>query len=55
LILSGAFYPDLKSGFGAGERIKEGESRIEMPFKQDLTHPYEIVHGEPSHLLPILQ
>jgi len=25
--------------------IKEGESRIEMPFKQDLTHPYGIAHG----------
>ena len=25
--------------------IKEGESRIQMPFKQDLTHPYGIVHG----------
>jgi len=25
--------------------IKEGESRIQMPFKQDLTHPYRIVHG----------
>ena len=27
------------------KEIKEGESRIEMPFKQDLTHPYKIVHG----------
>jgi uncharacterized protein (TIGR00369 family) len=27
------------------KEIKEGESRIEMPFKQDLTHPYGIVHG----------
>lgn len=25
--------------------IKEGESKIQMPFKQDLTHPYRIVHG----------
>jgi acyl-CoA thioesterase len=25
--------------------INEGESRIQMPFKQDLTHPYRIVHG----------
>jgi acyl-CoA thioesterase len=25
--------------------IKGGESRIQMPFKQDLTHPYAIVHG----------
>lgn len=25
--------------------IKKGESRIEMPFKQDLTHPYGIAHG----------
>lgn len=25
--------------------IKGGESRIQMPFKQDLTHPYGIVHG----------
>lgn len=25
--------------------IKEGESRIEMRFKQDLTHPYGIAHG----------
>ena len=25
--------------------IKGGESRIKMPFKQDLTHPYGIVHG----------
>jgi acyl-CoA thioesterase len=29
----------------AVKEIKEGESRIEMPFKQDLTHPYGIVHG----------
>jgi acyl-CoA thioesterase len=27
------------------KKIKEGESRIEMPFKQDLTHPYGIAHG----------
>ena len=27
------------------KEIKEGESRIEMPFKQDLTHPYGIAHG----------
>jgi uncharacterized protein (TIGR00369 family) len=25
--------------------IKEGESRIQMLFKQELTHPYGIVHG----------
>jgi len=25
--------------------IKEGESKIQMAFKQDLTHPYRIVHG----------
>ena len=25
--------------------IKEGQSKIQMPFKQDLTHPYRIVHG----------
>ncbi len=25
--------------------IKEGECKIEMPFKQDLTHPYRIMHG----------
>jgi len=25
--------------------IKEGESKIQMPFKQGLTHPYRIVHG----------
>ncbi len=25
--------------------IKEGESKIQMPFKQGLTHPYKIVHG----------
>jgi acyl-CoA thioesterase len=27
------------------KEIKEGKSRIEMPFKQDLTHPYGIAHG----------
>ncbi len=27
------------------KEIKEGESRIQMPFKQDLTHPYGIAHG----------
>jgi acyl-CoA thioesterase len=27
------------------KEIKEGECRIEMPFKQDLTHPYGIAHG----------
>jgi uncharacterized protein (TIGR00369 family) len=27
------------------KEIREGESRIEMPFKQDLTHPYGIAHG----------
>jgi len=27
------------------KEIKRGESRIEMPFKQDLTHPYGIAHG----------
>jgi len=27
------------------KKIKEGESKIEMPFKQDLTHPYGIAHG----------
>lgn len=27
------------------KEIKEGESKIGMPFKQDLTHPYGIVHG----------
>jgi len=27
------------------KEIKEGESRIGMPFKQGLTHPYGIVHG----------
>jgi uncharacterized protein (TIGR00369 family) len=27
------------------KEIKEGESRMEMPFKQDLTHPYGIAHG----------
>jgi acyl-CoA thioesterase len=27
------------------KEIKEGASRIEMPFKQDLTHPYGIAHG----------
>jgi acyl-CoA thioesterase len=25
--------------------MKEGESKIQMPFKQGLTHPYRIVHG----------
>jgi acyl-CoA thioesterase len=25
--------------------IKEGQSKIQMPFKQGLTHPYRIVHG----------
>ena len=25
--------------------IKRGESKIQMPFKQDLTHPYRMVHG----------
>ena len=25
--------------------IKEGESKIQMPFKQGLTHPYRMVHG----------
>ena len=25
--------------------IKGGESKIQMPFKQGLTHPYRIVHG----------
>jgi uncharacterized protein (TIGR00369 family) len=25
--------------------IREGESRIQMLFKQELTHPYGIVHG----------
>ncbi len=25
--------------------IKEGECKIEMPFKKDLTHPYRIMHG----------
>jgi acyl-CoA thioesterase len=25
--------------------IKEGESKIQMPFKEGLTHPYRIVHG----------
>ena len=29
----------------AVKEIKEGESRIEMPFKQGLTHPYGIAHG----------
>jgi len=29
----------------AVKEIKGGESRIEMPFKQDLTHPYGITHG----------
>jgi len=27
------------------KEIKEGESRIEMPFRQGLTHPYGIAHG----------
>jgi acyl-CoA thioesterase len=27
------------------KEIKEGESRIGMPFRQDLTHPYGIAHG----------
>jgi len=27
------------------KEIKEGESRIEMPFRKDLTHPYGIAHG----------
>ena len=27
------------------KKIKGGKSRIEMPFKQDLTHPYGIAHG----------
>ncbi len=27
------------------KEIREGESRIEMFFKQDLTHPYGIAHG----------
>jgi acyl-CoA thioesterase len=25
--------------------IKKGESKIKMPFKQELTHPYGIAHG----------
>ena len=25
--------------------IKGGESKIQMPFKQSLTHPYKMVHG----------
>ncbi len=25
--------------------IKEGVCKIQMPFKQDLTHPYRIMHG----------
>ncbi len=25
--------------------IKKGESKIQMPFRQELTHPYGIVHG----------
>lgn len=25
--------------------IRGGESRVQMPFRQDLTHPYGIVHG----------
>jgi len=31
-------------GMGVTE-IKEGESRIQMVFKPELTHPYGIVHG----------
>lgn len=27
------------------KEIKDGESRIEMPFRKDLTHPYGIAHG----------
>ncbi|MGQ9645987.1 MAG: PaaI family thioesterase [Thermodesulfobacteriota bacterium] len=27
------------------KEIKGGEARIDMPFKQDLTHPYGIAHG----------
>jgi uncharacterized protein (TIGR00369 family) len=27
------------------KEIKEGESRVNMPFRQDLTHPYGIAHG----------
>jgi acyl-CoA thioesterase len=27
------------------KEIKEGASRLQMPFKQELTHPYGIVHG----------
>ncbi len=27
------------------KEIEGGRSRIEMPFKRDLTHPYGIVHG----------
>jgi len=25
--------------------IKEGESKMQMPFKEGLTHPYRVVHG----------
>ncbi len=39
----------------AVKEIKAGESRIEMPFEQALTHPYGIAHGGPSHPLPTLQ
>jgi hypothetical protein len=34
LILSGAFYPDLKSGFGAVERIKLFVKIFEKSFKE---------------------
>jgi acyl-CoA thioesterase len=27
------------------KEIKKGASRLQMPFKQELTHPYGIVHG----------
>jgi len=27
------------------KEIKEGESKIQMPFKEGLTHPYKILHG----------
>jgi uncharacterized protein (TIGR00369 family) len=27
------------------KEIKGGESRMQMPFKQDLTHPYGMMHG----------
>jgi len=27
------------------KEIKDGESKIQMPFKEGLTHPYKIVHG----------